>query len=201
MVLKTWSWMHPSYCRDGLEFLTGTWFPHHEISLKLNESVVERSHHTQASSLACEDLWNTVSLLMVCANMFTCSIALYAILQFEHAFSERLHPVRPFWKFWGVKGLLSVNFMQRICLMAFGVLTTGNVTMSKEFRTSLNFYLVCVESAVLAALNVCAYSMNAHPNGGDVESPVASSDLHDLADATAEAQLELAEVMGKASLD
>ena len=41
------------------------------------------------------------SRLMVAADFFTCSIALFAILQYEHAFNQVLQAVRPFWKFPG----------------------------------------------------------------------------------------------------
>ena len=36
-------------------------------------------------------------------------IALFAVLQYEHAFNDALRPVRPFWKFWGVKGPLGLS--------------------------------------------------------------------------------------------
>lgn len=159
MIAKTWNWSYPQRCRSTLALVATTWFPHHEISLTLNKTMVEHTKHTVESSVACEDLWNTVSLLMVVANFFTCSIALYAVLQYERTFTAMLEPVRPFWKFWGVKGLLSVNFLQRIALMALGTLASRGPTLSREFRTFLNFHLVCVESAVLAMINVCGYAL------------------------------------------
>lgn len=158
MIAKTWNWANPARCRTTLALVASTWFPHHEISLTLNISMVENTKHTVESSIACEDLWNTVSLLMVVANFFTCSIALYAVLQYERAFSAMLEPVRPFWKFWGVKGLLSVNFLQRLVLMALGTMASRSLQLNHEFRTFLNFFLVCVESALLAMLNIFAYA-------------------------------------------
>uniref|UniRef100_A0A6U9L2E6 Uncharacterized protein n=1 Tax=Zooxanthella nutricula TaxID=1333877 RepID=A0A6U9L2E6_9DINO len=160
LVAKSWNWAHPRYCGAALAATARLWFPNHEISLHVNATVVHNSRHTRESSLACQDLWNVVSLLMVVANFFTCSIALFAVLQYERTFADMLAPMRPFWKFWGVKGLLSVNFMQRIALMALGTLAPGGskAKLSHEFRTFLNFYLVCIESAGLAALNACAYA-------------------------------------------
>ncbi|CAE7206391.1 unnamed protein product [Symbiodinium pilosum] len=118
VAVKAWDWVHPSSCEDALQGMMGYVFPRHNISLAVNEAKLRDTIHTRTSSLACEDVWNAISLLMVVADFFTCSIALFAVLQYEHAFSDALRPVRPFWKFWGVKGLLSVNFMQTSILTA-----------------------------------------------------------------------------------
>eukprot|EP00438_Fugacium_kawagutii_P026644 Skav208635 [mRNA] locus=scaffold3433:231994:235117:- [translate_table: standard] len=75
-----------------------------------------------------EDVWNSTSLLMVAADFFTCSIALFAVLQYERAFNRVLHPVNPFWKFWGVKGLLSVNFLQSTVLAIVSWITANDGT-------------------------------------------------------------------------
>mmetsp|Transcript_165766 Transcript_165766/g.532274 ORF Transcript_165766/g.532274 Transcript_165766/m.532274 type:complete len:493 (-) Transcript_165766:68-1546(-) len=157
LVAKTWSWMNPSYCVSLLASAASIWFPHHKIQISLSDEVVHNTTHTRTSTMACEDLWNTVSLLMVVANFFTCSIALYAVLRYEHAFADKLKDHSPFWKFWGVKGLLSVNFMQRIVLMVVGALATRQI--SEDFRTFLNFFLVCIESAILALMNLWAYAL------------------------------------------
>lgn len=159
VVAKAWNWANPQWCRSTLTLVAATLFPHHEISLTLNQTMVEHTTHTAETGVACEDLWNVMSLLMVVANFFTCSIALYAVLQYEGAFAALLEPARPFWKFWGVKGLLSVNFFQRIALMTLGALASSSPQLTHEFRTFLNFFLVCVESAVLAMVNVSAYAL------------------------------------------
>jgi hypothetical protein len=39
-----------------------------------------------------------------------------------------LHPVNPFWKFWGVKGLLSVNFLQSTVLALVSWMTANDAT-------------------------------------------------------------------------
>lgn len=202
LVAKTWSWMRPTYCQNILSHVAEVWFPHHEIHLTLREGVVQKSQHLRSSTIACEDLWNTVSLLMVVANFFTCSIALYALLRYEHTFTDDLRPEQPFWKFWGVKGLLSVNFLQRILLMAFGMMATGRAKTSEEFRTFLNFYLVCIESAGLAALNVCAYAPSerqALQEDADFESQVlAETSKED--SCTLRAEIDLPTVIGKVPL-
>merc|ERR1711920_221287 len=147
-------------CQVALSLVASMWFPHHNISLTVDSALVSQSNrHTRSTSLACEDLWNTVSLLMVVANFFTCSIALYAVLQYERTFAKLLKPKSPFWKFWGVKGMLSVNFLQRIVLMAVGFLgNSEDAQMSQDYRTFLNFFLICAEVTLLALLNVFAYA-------------------------------------------
>lgn len=65
---------------------------------------------------------------MTVADFFTCSIALFAVLQYERAFNNVLHPVNPFWKFWGVKGLLSVNFLQGTVLAIVSWATANDDT-------------------------------------------------------------------------
>mmetsp|Transcript_31708 Transcript_31708/g.67432 ORF Transcript_31708/g.67432 Transcript_31708/m.67432 type:complete len:527 (-) Transcript_31708:130-1710(-) len=164
VLAKAADWFRPGDCAAALPLVAGIWFPHHRMSLAPDEGVVGHSQHTEASSLACEDLWNAVSLLMVVANFFTCSIALFAVLQYERTFAKLLQPKRPFWKFLGVKGLLSVNFLQRIILMVIGLVAGNGPHTSEEFRTFLNFYLVSAESLALATLNVCAYPAMATSN-------------------------------------
>jgi len=158
--VKAWDWLHPSTCEDALKDIMHFVFPHHTINMTINEARLKDSIHTRTSSLACEDVWNSFSMLMVVADFFTCSIALFAVLQYEHAFSDALRPVRPFWKFWGVKGLLSVNFMQTSVLMAIGFLLASDTP--SRVRTFLNYYLLCAEAAALALLNLWAYPVK-HP--------------------------------------
>ena len=39
-------------------------------------------------------------------NFILCSFALAFVFTFEHTFNEYLHRIGPFWKFWGVKGVV-----------------------------------------------------------------------------------------------
>lgn len=160
VAVKAWDWLHPSSCEDALQGMMQYVFPRHNISLAINEAKLRDTIHTRTSSLACEDVWNATSLLMVVADFFTCSIALFAVLQYEHAFNDALRPVRPFWKFWGVKGLLSVNFMQTSVLTALGFLLASETP--SYVRTFLNYYLLSAESLALALLNLWAYPVK-HP--------------------------------------
>eukprot|EP00931_Biecheleriopsis_adriatica_P108783 TRINITY_DN83072_c0_g1_i1.p1 TRINITY_DN83072_c0_g1~~TRINITY_DN83072_c0_g1_i1.p1 ORF type:complete len:368 (+),score=73.57 TRINITY_DN83072_c0_g1_i1:155-1105(+) len=160
VVVKAWDWLYPSSCERGLEFMAKLWFPRHSIVLHPG-ATLDHSLHTRTASLACEDVWNSVSLLMVVADFFTCSIALFAVFQYERTFSILLRSVNPFWKFWGVKGLLSVNFLQSTVLTVLGVLMGDKVL--GDFRTLLNYYLICVEACLLAVLNLFAYPPQ-HPD-------------------------------------
>lgn len=155
VLVKTLDWQNPQRCEQFLSKVASVWFPRHEISLTISDLALVESQHTRSSSLACEDVWNSVSLLMVLADSFTCGIAVFSIFQYENTFSEPLHPVRPFWKFFGVKGLLSLSFLQGVLLMAAGVLSGGRATV--YFRLFCRVYLVCIESFLLAALNFFAY--------------------------------------------
>eukprot|EP00439_Symbiodinium_sp_Y106_P044187 s2061_g5.t1 len=134
VAVKAWDWLHPSSCEDALQ------------------------------GMMQYDVWNATSLLMVVADFFTCSIALFAVLQYEHAFNDALRPVRPFWKFWGVKGLLSVNFMQtsvltESCQFSVQASPLDSLNMLRVsgpcwclLLVNPNYYLLSAESLALAAL-------------------------------------------------
>ena len=83
-----------------------------------------------------------------------CGIAIYSLRVYEQTFNERLHSIEPFWKFWGVKGLLSVNFFQKTALAIFGHVLTQTSLSDEAFRTFVNYYLLTVEAGLLAGLNV-----------------------------------------------
>ena len=116
------------------------------------------------------------------ANFFVCGTAIYALRVYEETFNERLHRIEPFWKFWGVKGLLSVNFLQTSVLAVIGHLLTQTQLSEDSFRTfvrdaspespqchvlrvarsseqprEVNYYALTAEALLLAALNLRAY--------------------------------------------
>mmetsp|Transcript_73669 Transcript_73669/g.204846 ORF Transcript_73669/g.204846 Transcript_73669/m.204846 type:complete len:508 (-) Transcript_73669:124-1647(-) len=153
---KVWNWWLPSSCTPALARVAAMWFPHHNINITLEEEWGDDRHRTFGSA-ACADLWNVTSLLMVVADFFTCSIALFAIWTYERSFADFFHPMKPFWKFWGVKGLLSVGWLQASVLMMVGLWAEGGSWSDENFRTFLNYYLVCVEAFVLGCLNIFAY--------------------------------------------
>merc|ERR1712048_1491698 len=98
---KVWNYWHPSSCSSALSRVASMWFPRHHINITTDEQWSENDVHNRHGSAACADLWNITSLLMVVANFFTCSIALFAIWTYERTFSEFFHPMKPFWKFLG----------------------------------------------------------------------------------------------------
>eukprot|EP00434_Breviolum_minutum_P003296 symbB.v1.2.002901.t1/scaffold115.1/size320724/1 len=198
VAVKAWDWLQPSSCEEALAFIAQKGFPHHNISLAVNQHKLNHSLHTRASSLACEDVWNSTSMMMTVADFFTCSIALFAVLQYERAFNNVLHPVNPFWKFWGVKGLLSVNFLQGTVLAIVSWATANDDT--GFVATLLNYHLLCAESFALAFLNLWAYSVQDEdektsdvPNG---ESPECDADGPDGTQLTS-LKNPTPEVMGK----
>merc|ERR1719313_2823456 len=107
----------------------------------MDEEWLDSQQMFNQGSAACADLWNVASLLMVVANFFTCSIALFAIWTYERTFADLFHPMKPFWKFWGVKGLLSIGWLQASVLMAAGFLAEGGKMSDETFRTFLNYFL------------------------------------------------------------
>ncbi|CAK9035968.1 unnamed protein product [Durusdinium trenchii] len=174
VAVKAWDVLQPASCQEALAFIAHRGFPHHSISLAVSEQKLNQSLHTRATSLACEDVWNSSSLMIMTADFFTCSIALYAILQYEHAFNEVLHAVNPFWKFWGVKGLLSVNFLQSTILAAVSWMTSSDA--AGFVATLLNYHLLCAESFVLALLNISAYAVQ------DEEEKTSDAPMEDVPD-------------------
>jgi len=115
VLAKLWAWFHPGSCEHALKIVVHTWLPEYDIKLHMDDSAIGPQLHNPRSSLACESLWEGVCLAMYVADFFMCGIALIAIVAYENAFGSVLHPVRPLLKFWGVKGMLSVGFMQKIC--------------------------------------------------------------------------------------
>merc|ERR1712194_1002371 len=96
--------------------------------------------------------------------------------------------MKPFWKFWGVKGLLSVGWFQALCLTVVGLMAAEGRWADETFRTFLNFYLVCVEAFLLACLNVFAYPPEPLPWAldGDRCTPHAADASNGLEELTAE---------------
>eukprot|EP00927_Polykrikos_kofoidii_P029693 TRINITY_DN25636_c0_g1_i1.p1 TRINITY_DN25636_c0_g1~~TRINITY_DN25636_c0_g1_i1.p1 ORF type:complete len:530 (-),score=81.20 TRINITY_DN25636_c0_g1_i1:87-1676(-) len=160
---KAWDWWYPSSCTSALSRVAAMWFPRHNISITFDEQLYEQFPPSKHGSSACADLWNVTSLLMVVADFFTCSIALFAIWTYERSFADFFHPMKPFWKFWGVKGLLSVGWLQAIVLMVIGFVAEGGRWSDENFRTFLNFHMVSVEALLLACLNMFAYPPTVMP--------------------------------------
>lgn len=172
LLAKTWSELDTGFCEQSLRIATDVWFPHHEVHVKVKEGSTGNWDATRSNSAACEDLWNTISLWMIIANFFTNSIALEAIVCYERTFQSDLKQHSPFWKFWGVKGLLTVNFLQKLVLIILGFVSTSERLPSAQFRTFFNFLLVCIESAGLALMNGWGYAVRipkTPETGGDVQ--------------------------------
>lgn len=154
---KVWNWWTPSSCAPALARVASMWFPRHRINITIDEEWAESQQLFNQGSAACADLWNVTSLLMVVADFFTCSIALFAIWTYERTFAQFFGPMKPFWKFLGVKGLLSVGWLQAIALLCIGFLAESGSWSDENFRTFVNYHLVCVEALLLACLNIFAY--------------------------------------------
>lgn len=150
---KAWDQWNPASCDYALLHIAAFLFPHHQISLR--DGAGSSNHIGHPRNVTCADLWSATSSFLVVANFFTCSIALFAIFKYERAFADLLHPMRPFLKFWGVKGLLSVNFAQSVLLRFFCCFSTDPHVDDR--CTFIKLYLLCLESLALASLNMFAY--------------------------------------------
>eukprot|EP00927_Polykrikos_kofoidii_P073516 TRINITY_DN69541_c0_g1_i1.p1 TRINITY_DN69541_c0_g1~~TRINITY_DN69541_c0_g1_i1.p1 ORF type:complete len:736 (-),score=109.50 TRINITY_DN69541_c0_g1_i1:173-2308(-) len=160
VIAKLWDWFHSESCARTLKMVLEAWLPEYKIKLSMNLTVASAAgnKNTEPSSLACENLWGPVSIVLSVADFFTCGIALASILAYEHAFENVLEPVRPKWKFLGVKGLLSVGFLQKMTIMACSFFFVGKAAAElTHLRPFLNYFLISVEVLVLACLNIWAY--------------------------------------------
>jgi hypothetical protein len=65
-----------------------------------------------------------------------CSAAIYCVFVFESAFHGELERLDPYWKFWGVKGVVSVTWMQWL-IIRYGLCRSGNDWMAYFLYTTL----------------------------------------------------------------
>jgi len=80
-----------------------------------------------------------------------CSFALIFVFTFERMFSEYLHCIQPYWKFWGVKLVVSVTYFQWL------VISYGFRLENRQVYL-VHCLLCCVEMPLLAILHcTCAY--------------------------------------------
>jgi len=95
-----------------------------------------------------------VEVAATSVTFILCSFALVFVFTFEHTFSEALVPIKPFWKFWGVKGVVSVTYFQWLIIrFAFG--------WSEDTIYSVHCLLVAVEMPILAIVHAfVAYPPN-----------------------------------------
>lgn len=109
-----------------------------------------------SSCQTCSDLYHhNVHAAATAVNFILCSFALVFVFTFEHAFEEHLAKIEPFWKFWGVKGVVSVTYFQWI------VLSLGPWELSSS-RVYLWHCLLCsLEMPILALVHV----IRAYPFG------------------------------------
>jgi len=83
-----------------------------------------------------------------------CSFALIFVLAFENVFRDYLHDIEPWYKFWGVKLVVSVTYFQSFVFSYCAGLTPQEIDL-------YNCLLCCVEAPLLCILHVTA----AYPAG------------------------------------
>jgi hypothetical protein len=102
--------------------------------------------------MTCED-WYELHINPVAQSIIyiMCSFALIFVFTFERMFSDFLHCIEPYWKFWGVKLVVSVTYFQWL------VLNYCLQLPSRETYT-LHCFLCCIEMPLLSLLHAtCAY--------------------------------------------
>lgn len=84
-----------------------------------------------------------------------CSAAIVFVVVFERTFKDYLHRIEPYWKFWGVKVVVSVTFMQKIGI--------NHCCGFDEAQVYLyHCLLICMELPVLCAVHTyLSYPFNA----------------------------------------
>lgn len=101
----------------------------------------------------CQDVFFRLQDHLVGAMWYSCSVAIFCILRFEISMSECLAPIRPFWKFWGAKLIVTVASIQRLVLFGFTAFSLFQV----PFAWYAHAYLLCLEVCVLSVIHFWAY--------------------------------------------
>ncbi|CAK9007064.1 unnamed protein product [Durusdinium trenchii] len=102
------------------------------------------------SCMSCTKLYEDhIHLAAAAVNFILCSFALAFVFTFEHTFDEYLRRIGPFWKFWGVKGVVSVTYFQWL------VLSYGPFHFEQKRIYLLHCLLTTVEMPILAVIHSC----------------------------------------------
>lgn len=109
-------------------------------------------------AMTCEEEFQKTERYLIGALWYSCSIAIYSILRFEHALATDLKEFKPFWKFWGAKIIVSVAGVQRLIL--FSLTKLGLV--SEVFGWYLHAYFLCFETLFLTMMHFWAYPPTGH---------------------------------------
>ncbi|CAK8998613.1 unnamed protein product [Durusdinium trenchii] len=79
-----------------------------------------------------------------------CSAALLFVVAFERVFKDYLHPIQPYWKFWGVKIVVSVTYFQWL-LFKYGFrLDDEEIYLWHSLVCSLEMPILCILHATYA---------------------------------------------------
>lgn len=109
--------------------------------------------HTYNACQTCEE-WYSANYKLAASSVLyiLCCFALVFVFTFERVFQEYLHDIKPVWKFWGVKGVVSVTYFQYL------VLNYG-LRLGPADATLWHCLLCCIEMPLLSIL----HSTKAYP--------------------------------------
>ncbi|CAL1128837.1 unnamed protein product [Cladocopium goreaui] len=119
----------------------------------LQSSAPSLCYWASKSCMSCTELYEVnIHLAAAAVNFILCSFALAFVFTFEHTFDEYLRQIGPFWKFWGVKGVVSVTYFQWV------VLSYGPFNLEDKRIYLLHCLLMTLEMPLLAVIHSsCAY--------------------------------------------
>ena len=105
---------------------------------------------------AADDFYPWIALAVNVSQLF----ALYGLLEFYHALSPELQPMRPLYKFLCIKGIVFFTFWQSEILS--GVVDTGEIGPTVTYTTSqeeygLNDFIICIEMLLFALAHWYAF--------------------------------------------
>jgi len=108
---------------------------------------------------SCEEWYSSHYKLAASSVLYIlCCFALVFVFTFERMFQEYLHDIKPVWKFWGVKGVVSVTYFQYLVL-CYGL------RLSDADATLWHCLLCCIEMPLLSIL----HATKAYPCGENEE--------------------------------
>lgn len=100
---------------------------------------------------SCEEWYHkNISLAAQSVIFILCSFALVFVFTFERVFEEYLHSIQPFWKFWGVKGVVSVTYFQWLIISYCFGLDEDGIYLTHCLLCSLEMPLLSVLHATCA---------------------------------------------------
>jgi len=101
--------------------------------------------------LSCNE-WYNLNIYSVSQGVIyiLCTIALLFVVAFERVFSDYLHQIEPYWKFWGVKCVVTVTYFQWLVFKYCFGLHDQSIYLWHSLMCTLEMPLLCIMHATYA---------------------------------------------------